>query len=79
MSRFAIMKNLLSKIILITLLIFSFNKVFSQTETDSIQKEQIVIVKMKNGDEYRGVHPHHDHDDACALPPRLWLILFKTA
>ena len=48
------MKNLLSKIILITLLIFSFNKVFSQTETDSIQKEQIVIVKMKNGDEYRG-------------------------
>lgn len=48
------MKNLLSKIILITLLTFSFNKVFSQTETDSIQKEQIVIVKMKNGDEYRG-------------------------
>jgi small nuclear ribonucleoprotein (snRNP)-like protein len=28
--------------------------VFSQTETDSLKQDQIVIIKMKNGDEYKG-------------------------
>jgi small nuclear ribonucleoprotein (snRNP)-like protein len=56
------MNKLLSKIILISLLTFSFNNVFSQTETDSIKQEQIVIIKMKNGDEYKGTISKRDSE-----------------
>ncbi|OUU01308.1 MAG: hypothetical protein CBB92_03435 [Flammeovirgaceae bacterium TMED32] len=47
------MYTLLSKIILIGLLIYSFNNVFSQTDT--LKQDQMVIIKMKNGDDYKGV------------------------
>lgn len=56
------MNKLLTKIILISLLTFSFNNVFSQTETDSIKQEQIVIIKMKNGDEYKGTISKRDSE-----------------
>ena len=47
------MYPLLSKIILIGLLTSSFNNVFSQTDT--LKQDQMVIIKMKNGDDYKGV------------------------
>ena len=47
------MYPLLSKIILIGLLTSSFNNVFSQTDT--LKQDQMVITKMKNGDDYKGV------------------------
>ena len=47
------MYPLLSKIILIGLLTSSFNNVFSQTDT--LTQDQMVIIKMKNGDDYKGV------------------------
>ena len=47
------MYHLLSKIILIGLLTSSFNNVFSQTDT--LKQDQMVIIKMKNGDDYKGV------------------------
>ena len=56
------MKNLLSKIFLIGLLTFSFNNVFSQTETDTLKQEQIVVIKMKNGDEYKGTISKKDNE-----------------
>jgi small nuclear ribonucleoprotein (snRNP)-like protein len=56
------MNNLLSKIILIGLLTFSFNNVFSQTETDSLKQDQIVIIKMKNGNEYKGTISKKDNE-----------------
>ena len=56
------MNNLLSKILLIGLLTFSFNNVFSQTEKDTLKQEQIVIIKMKNGDEYKGTISKKDSE-----------------
>ena len=53
------MYHLLSKIILIGLLSSSFNNVFSQTDT--LKKDQVVIIKMKNGDEYKGVLSKKDN------------------
>lgn len=49
------MKNLLSKIFLIGFLTFSWSIVFSQSETDTINQEQIVVIKMENGEEYKGI------------------------
>ena len=48
------MYNILSKIVLFSLLTFPLQKVFSQTETDSLKQDQIVIIKMNNGDEFKG-------------------------
>lgn len=48
------MKNLLPKIILIALLTFSYNTLFSQLEKDTLKQEQNVIIKMNNGDKYEG-------------------------
>lgn len=48
------MKILLLKTILVCLLVFSVNNVFTQTKTDSLKLNQAVIIKMKNGDEYKG-------------------------
>lgn len=49
------MNNIISKTLLISLLIFSFSGLFAQAETDSTKQEQIVLVKMKNGAEYKGI------------------------
>ena len=54
------MKNLLYKTLIICFLTFSFNNLFSQTETDSLKQEQIVVIKMKNGDEYKGTISKRD-------------------
>ena len=54
------MNNLLYKTLIICLLTFSFNNLFSQTETDSLKQEQIVVIKMKNGDEYKGTISKRD-------------------
>ena len=56
------MNNLLYKIIVICLLTFPFNNVFSQTETDSLKQEGIVLIKMKNGDEYKGTISEKDNE-----------------
>ena len=56
------MKNLLSKIFLIVFLTFSWNNVFSQSETDTLNQEQIVIIKMENGDEYKGTISKKDSE-----------------
>ena len=54
------MNNLLYKTLIICLLTFSFNNLFSQTETDSLKQEQIVVIKMKNSDEYKGAISKRD-------------------
>jgi len=54
------MNKLLYKTLIICLLTFSFNNLFSQTETDSLKQEQIVVIKMKNGDEYKGTTSKRD-------------------
>ncbi len=54
------MNNLLYKTLTICLLTFSFNNLFSQTETDSLKQEQIVVIKMKNSDEYKGAISKRD-------------------
>ena len=56
------MKNLLLKIFLLGLFTFSCNNVFSQTETDTLKQEQIVVIKMKNGDEYKGTISKKDSE-----------------
>lgn len=61
------MTNLLFKIILICLLTFSFSKLFSQTDTDSLSQNQIFIVKMKNGDEYKGKVLKQDNNTITLL------------
>lgn len=48
------MKNPLFKIILICLLTFTFNSVFSQTDRDTLHQAPRMIIKMNNGDEYVG-------------------------
>ena len=48
------MNKLINKITLISFFIFSFSHVFSQTETDTLKQGSTVIVKMNNGDEYKG-------------------------
>lgn len=47
-------KYSISRIFLIVFLTFSWNILFSQSETDSLKLEQIVVIKMENGDEYKG-------------------------
>ena len=54
------MNNILYKTLIICFLTFSFNNLFSQTETDSLKQEQIVVIKMKNGDEYKGTISKRD-------------------
>ena len=54
------MHQLLSKIILIGLLTSSVNNVFSQTDT--LRQDPTVIIKMKNGDEYKGTLIKEDNN-----------------
>ena len=56
------MKNLTSKYFLIVFLTFSWNILFSQSETDSLKQEQIVVIKMENGDEYKGTVSKKDSE-----------------
>ena len=56
------MKNLLLKIFLLGLFTFSCNNVFSQTVTDTSKQEQTVVIKMKNGDEYKGTISKKDSE-----------------
>ena len=56
------MQNLLSKFVLISLLTFSFDYVFSQTETIAREEDQIVLIQMKNGDEYKGFIKKRDDE-----------------
>jgi len=56
------MKNLISKYFLIVFLTFSWNILFSQSETDSLKQEQIVVIKMENGDEYKGTVSKKDSE-----------------
>ena len=55
------MNKLINKIALIIFFIFSFSHVFSQTETDTLKQVPTVIVKMNNGDEYKGQILHKDN------------------
>lgn len=48
------MKTSASKTILLILFIFSSSLLFSQANQDTLSKPQKVIVKMKNGDEFKG-------------------------
>ena len=48
------MNKLLYKIALISFFIFSISKVFSQTETDTLKQAPKVLIKMNNGDEFKG-------------------------
>jgi hypothetical protein len=56
------MSNTLFKILLLGLMAFPFNNLFSQPETDSLRQEQVVVVKMQNGDEYKGVITKQDKE-----------------
>lgn len=56
------MKNLILKISILGLLTFSCNNVFSQTETDTLKQGQIVVIKMENGNEYKGIISQKDRE-----------------
>ena len=56
------MKNLISRYFLVVFLTFSWNILFSQSETDSLKQEQIVVIKMENGDEYKGTVSKKDSE-----------------
>ena len=56
------MNNVLYKTLIICLLTFSFNNLFSQTESDTLKQEKIVIIKMKNGDEFKGTISKRDSE-----------------
>jgi len=41
-------------VVLITFFIFSFSDVFSQVETDTLKQATTVVIRMKNGEEFKG-------------------------
>ena len=49
------MKTIINNILLITILVFSTSFFYGQTIQDTTKNEEKVIVKMKNGDEFKGV------------------------
>ena len=56
------MNKLLSKILLLGVLMFAMNTGFAQTDTDTLKQNQTVIIKMKNGDEFKGTITKQDSE-----------------
>ncbi len=49
------MKTIIKNILLVTFCVFSTSVLFGQTIQDTTKKAEKVIVKMKNGDEFKGI------------------------